>query len=351
MFTWSYLFGKLQYLSREEYIIWRRSMFALLKEYCQVSVINPIIPVIFTFALAKIKVIKRTYDCNKNDPIVILCVKNDLIRIKMLVSHYRKLGIERFAVLDNGSEDGTFEWLSEQEDVDVYRCYDKYQTFVKEGWINRIVSYYGFDRWVILTDSDELIVYEGMETHSIKELVNYGQKNGIKRFKALTLDVYQNGKIFGDSDNIQKDLCWVDSDSYYEKKIKAGKLEIVRFIGGPRHRLMQSTVSLSKYPLLFFEKGTISDNAHYQFPHEEILKAPCNLGILHYKFLDTDLMEFKNRTQEDSGFFNKGLYYKQYINYFMSPEKKDFMYDGSVEFIDSGTLKLIDFIKPINFDA
>lgn len=82
----------------------------------------------------------------------------------MLAGRYRRLGVKGFAFLDNGSDDGTFEWLPEQEDTDLYRCFEKYRTAVEEGWINRTASYYGFDSRLILTDSDELVVYEGMET-------------------------------------------------------------------------------------------------------------------------------------------------------------------------------------------
>jgi len=56
--------------------------------------------------------------------------------------------------------------------------------------MNRVVSYYGFHRWYILTDSDELMVYKGMESHPLEDLVNYAERHGIKRIKGLTLDTY-----------------------------------------------------------------------------------------------------------------------------------------------------------------
>ena len=88
----------------------------------------------------------------------------------MLVDHYRTPGVVKFAIMDNGSDDGTFEWLLEQPDIDLYQCKRQYQTNVKEGWINRLISYYGFDRWSIVTDSDELAFYQNMETISLPDL-------------------------------------------------------------------------------------------------------------------------------------------------------------------------------------
>ena len=350
VYMWSYLFGQIKYLSKEDYRIWRDAMLAMIREYYQTVCNIRVWSVVLTFAMARIEVIRKTPDPDRTNPIVILCVKNDLRKIRILVDHYRTLGIKRFAFMDNGSDDGTYEWMLEQSDIDLYRCTKKYRTYVKEGWINRIASYYGFDRWVILTDSDELVVYEGMEDHSLAEVVEYGRKNGIRRFKALMLDTYSKGKMFDKADDIRKEYCWIDTDSYSEQKTWAGKTEISIFIGGPRFRLMQIQPKMSKLSLIYFEKGTVSDNAHFQYPHEEIVNAPCHLGILHYKFIDSDYSDYEKRAMKGSGFYRGGRDYRLYMGFFRSRDNSSFMYEGSTEFKDSSALKKIDFIKPIPFD-
>ena len=60
---------------------------------------------------------------------------------------------------------------------------------------------------------------------------------------------------------------------------------------------MKSTIPLDKHPLVYWEKGTVSSDAHYQFPHSEINAAPCFMGILHYKFIDTDMKEYRKRAR------------------------------------------------------
>ena len=260
--------GELSYLSREDFIVWKKSMLEMLREYCSAGYNFRIRQVIYTFANSRIEVVRKKKPEAKNNPIVILCIKNDLKRIQMLVEHYRILGVDKFAFLDNGSDDGTFEWLLKQPDIDLFRCYEHYQTAVKEGWINRIVSHYGFDRWYIVTDSDELMVYQGMEDYPLSFLTSILDNSGIKRIKGLTLDTYAEGRLFGKSDNIRRDYRWIDTDSYREIDAVAGNQKIKRFVGGPRHRLMNSTITLSKYPLVYWEKGTISDSAHFQYPHD-----------------------------------------------------------------------------------
>ena len=122
VFTWPHSFGQLKYLPEEDYRIWRSSMLSMLKEHYQTVCVIRVKPVVYAFALARIDVIRKTEDNDRTSPVVILCVKNDLKRIQMLVGHYRKLGIKRFAFLDNGSDDGTYEWLLEQRDTELYRA-------------------------------------------------------------------------------------------------------------------------------------------------------------------------------------------------------------------------------------
>lgn len=344
----AYRNGELSYLSKEDFEIWKRSMLAMLKEHASTGYRFSVMQTVYSFANSKIKVVRKSSPCVEENPIVVLCIKNDLKRIQMLVDHYRSLGVEKFAFMDNGSDDGTFEWLMDQSDIDLFRCYEPYRTAVKEGWINRIVSHYGFDRWYIVTDSDELLVFQGMEEHSLSDLVKAVIQKGYKRIEGLTLDVYTEGELFGKSEDIRKDYKWIDTDSYKEVDAAAGVYKIKRFVGGPRDRLMKSGTPLSKYPLVYWEKGTISDNAHFQYPHDLICASPCLAGILHFKFIDKDFDIYEKRAQKNSG-FTRGAYYKEYMEFIKNQDNTSFIYEGSVEFNSSSVLKKISFIRPVVF--
>lgn len=309
------------------------------------------------FASTKIKVVRhRVYD-NTDNPIVVLCVKNDFRRLKMLVEHYRLLGVERFAFLDNGSTDGTLEWILNQQDIDLYTTEKAYSSFVKEAWINRIVSYYGMNRWYILTDSDELISYIGMEKYSIQDVVKCAQMHQFSRIKAVTLDMYADAEIFSDlidESNIKEAYCWMDSDSYIVEQRKIGNTVISAIVGGPRMRVMNVRPSLMKYPLVYFEEGMISSNAHFQYPYTKIPDDTCFFAILHYKFMDGDKEEYVRRANSNSGFssgvaLKNGGYYKHYMDVANSQQKISFMYKGSIKFCDSNSLKCIELIKEIPF--
>lgn len=349
--------GNLRHLSDDDFEAWKAGMFGIIKEHCSSNFGFGTRLVYETFAKANISVIRCREYANRELPIVVLCVKNDLKRLQMLVRHYRNLGVERFAFLDNGSTDGTFEWMQDQDDIDLFKTLDKYNCLVKEGWLNRVISYYGFGQWFILTDSDELFTYIGMEKHPLTDLIRYAESEGIKRFKGINIDMYADAALFSlaSSDlDIEKAYCWMDSDSYVEAPRRIGNSVITAVTGGPRQRTMDVPCSVMKYPLVFFEKGTISANAHYQFPYSLIEASPCIVGILHYKFLDSDKKEFERRAKFDTGMSagnaKTGIYYQQYVKVASENSNMTFMYSGSVKYENSESLKRIPLLKSVDFD-
>ena len=108
---------------------------------------------------------------DRRDVILVTTVKNDLDRIQLLLEYYRKMGIKFFLILDNGSTDGTLEFLREQRDVNLFSCNEEYETYRKEGWVNRLIASVGFGHWYLIVDSDELFDYIGREEHNIYQLV------------------------------------------------------------------------------------------------------------------------------------------------------------------------------------
>ena len=338
-FERQYKCGEIGYLNQADYVIWRDAYLAMIKQsFLSNNGLKDIANLIHGFTDAKIRVVRKTepdIEGQKKYPIVVLSVKNDLNRIKMVVEHYRKYGIKKFAILDNMSDDGTFEWLlSQPMDVDVYRVAEQYTTRGKEGWINRVISHYGFDKWYILTDSDELICYTNMEKFDFAKLVEYAENKKIKRFKALTLDMYRdksrNQENQEQKGNIQDTYCWMDTDSYIETTKEIGKEKVEQWmIGGPRNRVLGAIPSLTKFPIVYFEPGTISVNAHFQFPYLMLREQSlCHLAILHYKFMNSDKNEYQRRIQYSSGFSAVSrTYYKKYLAAFDS--NNNFIYAKS----------------------
>ena len=348
LFFYSHKFGELKYLSYKDCIIWKNAMASFFRTCYKGKPHYPAWRVIYSFLFSQIKVIKKTDIVSDDVPVVVLCVKNDLKKIKMIVSYYRKLGVEKFAVMDNGSVDGTFSWLKQQEDVDLFLSFARYQHLVKEGWINRIVSYYGFNHWYILSDSDELASYIGMEQHSLRDVISFATKNNIKKFKGIMIDMYPNGVIFGNHDNVIEEYRWMDTDTYIEEEGFAGNCIIKWYRGGPRERVMGCHAGLSKYPLCYFEEGTVSAHPHFHYPFDLLKSTECYLGILHFKFTEEDLEKYSRIARLGAGYSNNGYEYKLYMEHMQKHNNATFMYERSAEFVDSYSLKNIRFIKEMD---
>ena len=152
-----------------------------------------------------------------DDDVVLICVvKDDLVRIKEFIKHYRWQGITRFAFVDNGSTDGTREFLLAQADCDVYGCELTYSSLRRVVWLNKLIERYGSKRWYVMVDSDEFIFYPGMEKISLLELISYSERNDISRISGYLVDMYANDKLFGLNmgESFRKKACYFDGTGY-----------------------------------------------------------------------------------------------------------------------------------------
>ena len=251
----------------------------------------------------------------KELPILICPVKNDLDRVKMSIEYYRSIGIKYFAYIDNLSTDGTLEYLKEQPDVNTYICKTKYTTLNREAWINRIISYFGLNRWYLCVDSDELFVYEDMENIDIETYIKNIDISKNRRVKSILLDMYSKYSIFNKeipNDKIRDYYCYFDIDSYYQ--INTYKLDMIK--GGPRERVFfkdkNNSNNSTKYPLFFFKKGDIQGCSHFQFPYKPNCNTICTTALLHYKFLYSDLAKYVERVKLKN-YSNGSSEYKRYI--------------------------------------
>jgi glycosyltransferase involved in cell wall biosynthesis len=175
-----------------------------------------------------------------------------MLRVEGWLSHYRNMGIKHFFVIDNGSTDGTLQFLSGQPDVILQRKDDNFQES-KFGitWLNEFRALVGSEKWVIFADADELLVYEGWPMRSIAELVGDWDTSGCNAVFGFMLDMYPDGILNSteSASSSSKDLfvlspCF-DGDYSFQfmprKPWQRGNSKRLSYvIGGPRVRLISS---------------------------------------------------------------------------------------------------------------
>ena len=301
---------------------------------------NPVhekdIPILFTkcqIVPNKISNIKL----DKYDPMLICVEKNDLKKLKVLFKHYREIGVKKFIIIDNESTDGTIEYLKKQKDVDLYICHTKYSTLNKEAWTNRILAHYGFDKWYLYVDSDELFIYENCENKKINEFIKELEENNQNRVPALMTEMYSKDNIFSkiDTENIIEEYCYYDYDTYFTKnEIFSNTIR-----GGVRERGFGLDPLLTKHPLFKLKKGDIQAWSHWQFPYKENYNLNNMGALLHYKFLSDDLKKYAEID------FSGSLEYKTYLDGYEKNKKINFYsehskkYTTSTEFFKSLKIK------------
>lgn len=301
-------------------------------KFCFADVKN--IKVAEEFYKADINIIIENYNIktvNDTDVVLVCVIKDDIEKLVEFMSHYRKLGVHYFAFLDNGSTDGTKEYLAMQRDVNLYYSSDFYTTYRREAWVNRIYAYYGYNHWFVCVDSDELLAYTDCYVHKIHEVIEKVKK---KRFLALMIDLYPKGDVLNQNSLAVSSFSsykFCDRDSYY--KVSSYKMEAL--YGGPRKRVFSLenkgfNCRLTKYPVFFYEKGDVQGCSHYLFPFKHNFQNNVQLLIFHYKFFKSDIDKYKERAK--IGNYSSGSFeYKVYASKLKNNDPLHFYWSKSVE--------------------
>ena len=221
-------------------------------------------------------------------PALVAVVRDEAPRLPGFLAHYRRLGVTRFAIIDNGSRDATRALLAAAPDVALYAADRPFPG--KQGWVNALIARMGYDRWYLTVDADERLVFDGAPAagrpgRGLAELVRFAEARGLRRLRSMLVDLYPPGPLLAPEARGPKlapearDLLF-DADGYAE----ALCLERVSRKGGPRRRAFGFDPELSKYPLFHIRAGEVAASPHHLHPYRENYRSDCLLALLHDKF-------------------------------------------------------------------
>lgn len=308
----------------------------------------------YAFTHHSISVISDTLELSDDpcEPVVLTVVRDDLERMKLFYQHYHNLGVKQFVVIDNGSTDGTMEWVSKQQGTRCYAVQAKFQSERKVAWIEKALALTGYNRWYIVVDSDELLDYIGSEQHQVKDLILHAKDNGFKLLNGYMLDMYSDQPLFTEEcgcNEIVSRFRYFDVSGYYPKNYHSRIIdtEINSLRGGPRARLFKNKeISLNKQSVFYFDPETLYSNPHYLWPYQGCEGKPCSFVLRHYKFLKQDFGEFEKRIEEKS-FWNGSKEYKSYLNAYQDNSGISMMHDESKEYTGSLSLSALPFLETL----
>lgn len=300
---------------------------------------------------SNIKVVNENQDPSVQSVVLICVTKNECENLKKIYEHYTKLGINSFVLIDNDSNDGTLDYFSKIDNVNIYSVKDTYTSIRRQAWINKVMSRYGFNKWYIVVDSDEYLAYNNCEEHDIRDVIQFCENNKIHRMQALMVDMYPKKIIFDNKDiDFLKEFCYFDFNTY---SLSQGRESLLLncYQGGIRSRLFSngkddSKPWLTKYPLLFLEPGDIQYQSHMSFPFYKNFESKNYLVLRHYKFLPTDLEKYQERVRLGN-FAGGSEEYKKYVEKMSKGYINFYSEDSSENFTSSESFYKIPVIERI----
>lgn len=229
------------------------------------------------------------------DPSEVVCLivaRNEAVRLPHVLRHHYSLGVRHFVLIDNMSDDGTVAAF-DGYNARIYRTAERYsRSRWGVAWVNDVLSRDFADRWVLVIDADEMLVYPHCETTPIDRLVRWLDAAGYDGLETLMVDMYPAAPLedvrLDDATDLRALYCWHDVGNYVFS-IGVGA-PILQATGGVRDRLFRfganaalPPIALNKAPLVRWRHGRrFLTSTHTVTP----LRLPPFLGVLeHYKYL------------------------------------------------------------------
>nr|WP_214649938.1 glycosyltransferase family 2 protein [Palleronia pontilimi] len=252
----------------------------------------------------------RTRQIRPNDILLICTLRNELKRLPFFLDYYRDLGIGHFLIVDNGSTDGSREYLAQQGDVSLWTTSESYaKSRFGVDWVNWLARRYGLGKWILCVDVDEFFIYPFCDTRPIRALTDWLDASEIRSFGTLMLDMYPKGAASDVSYTPGQDpveICsWFDAGNYtISRNWEYASLWVQ---GGPRARKFfadkpYEAPALNKIPLVKWGRGNVFvSSTHTLLPRGLNLVFDDQGGekacgcLLHVKFLDA----FLNRSEDE----------------------------------------------------
>jgi len=280
-------------------------------------------------------------------------VRNEIHRLPGFLRHYRGLGIDRFIVIDNDSTDGSPELLGGEGDVDLWQARGSYFAAHKGRlWAEAIVQGIARGHWILMADADELLVYDGMSLHDIKDLIALLTRRGERRLSAPMVDVYGSGPIretLFPADDPSQSEWWFDTNGYVVKESPYGRM----VTGGPRTRAFNTLtepINLQKYPLSYYDAATSYFWVHRPYPYHWN-QIPTLGALLHAKFTADFPIRVDCAVIEKQHSKRSELYEVYQAHLRQCPDLSFFgpgsrRYCGPQSLVDAGIMEAIDWAVP-----
>jgi hypothetical protein len=245
-----------------------------------------------------------------DDILLFATLRNERIRLPYFLKYYRDLGVNHFFMVDNGSHDGSREYLERQSDVTLFHSTASYKRArFGTDWLNWLMRRHAHGHWALVVDVDEFFVYPFCDTRPIRALTDWLDGSGVKAFSAMLVDMYPKGEIsaakYQEGQDPLEVVNWFDSGNYMISK--NDEYQNLWVQGGPRARVFfrddpENAPALNKIPLVKWDRSYVYANSTHMLLPRGLNLVYDALGgekpsgaLLHAKFIHT----FIDKTREE----------------------------------------------------
>ncbi|MFZ7094106.1 glycosyltransferase [Primorskyibacter sp. 2E233] len=127
---------------------------------------------------------------------VVAVMRNEMFMLPHFLAHYRALGVTSFLIADNASDDGTREYLLEQDDVALFSVDTDYKlSHYGVAWQQAMISAFRTGKWSLVADADELLVWQEKQSQTLPDLLKTDDFKGAEAARIFMLDMYPEGPL------------------------------------------------------------------------------------------------------------------------------------------------------------
>jgi hypothetical protein len=236
---------------------------------------------------------RATLPMKEEDIACFLVQRNEGMRLEGFFEYYRQLGVKRFYVVDNASDDErTLDILMKQDDVELFETSQSYgASRYGIDWVEALLKRFRKEgSWNLVVDADELLVLK-KSTTNLSLLSRQLESNGRDALGVPLLDVYSRGPIrqasYRPGLEILEECRWYDARFFTTYSPYGGPnfLDPI-FQGGVRSRAFGiDSVVLNKVPFFRYSADIqLQEGMHW------IDGGRVEYGqgvLLHFKYLST----------------------------------------------------------------
>lgn len=283
-----------------------------------------------------------------------VCVRNESARLPFFLDHLRRLGVDHFLAVDNGSTDGTAQLLAAQPDLSLWTTQASYKASrFGVDWLGWLQLKYGHDHWCLTLDADEILTYPDWQNRSLRTLTAWLDNHNLPAMGALMLDLYPKGPLSAQSYVAGQDpvsvLGWFDAGPYrWQVQPMMQNLWVQ---GGARERVFfaeepHKSPTLNKIPLIkWHRRYAYVNSTHSALParlNATYIHASAPTAVLlHTKFLPSVIEKSAEEKQRAQHFARPAEYGSYYDSLMADPDlwcEDSTPYHGWLQLVELGLM-------------